>query len=68
MVDIFNYIIHPQIHYYLLLNDNTQECMTIKELFEGPEGDHCIARNTIKWLLILLFVPKTAKSKLNDIV
>jgi len=26
--------------------------MIIKELFEGPVGDYCIARNTIKCLLI----------------
>ena len=25
--------------------------MIIKELFEGPTGDYCIARNTIKCLL-----------------
>jgi len=25
--------------------------MMIKELFEGPVGDYCIARNTIKCLL-----------------
>jgi len=30
--------------------------MIIKELFEGPVGDYCIARNTIKCLLLLLFV------------
>jgi len=28
--------------------------MIIKELFEGPVGDYCIARNTIKCLLYLL--------------
>ena len=27
--------------------------MIIKELFEGPVGDYCIARNTIKCLLFL---------------
>jgi len=27
--------------------------MMNKELFEGPVGDYCIARNTIKFLLIL---------------
>jgi hypothetical protein len=26
--------------------------MTIKELFEGPVGDYCIARNTIKCLFL----------------
>ena len=33
-----------------IINGNTQECMTNKELFEGPVGDYCIARNTIKCL------------------
>jgi len=33
-----------------IINSNTQECMTIEELFEGPVGDYCIARNTIKCL------------------
>jgi len=28
--------------------------MINKELFEGPVGDYCIARNTIKCLFILL--------------
>ena len=28
-----------------------QKLMIIKELFEGPVGDYCIARNTIKCLL-----------------
>ena len=27
--------------------------MMNKELFEGPVGDYCIARNTIKFLLVL---------------
>jgi len=27
----------------------------IKELFEGPVGDYCIAHNTIKCLLIDVF-------------
>jgi hypothetical protein len=30
--------------------------MTIKELFEGPVGDYCIARNTIKCLFIVAFL------------
>ena len=34
----------------LIINDNKQELMIIKELFEGPVGDYCIARNTIKCL------------------
>jgi len=28
-----------------------QELMIIKELFEGPVGDYCIARNTIKFFV-----------------
>jgi hypothetical protein len=39
-----------------IINGNTQECMTIKELFEGPVGDYCIARNTIKCLLLKLLL------------
>jgi len=27
----------------LIINDNKQELMIIKELFEGPVGDYCIA-------------------------
>jgi len=34
----------------LIINGNKQELMIIKELFEGPVGDYCIARNTIKCL------------------
>jgi len=30
--------------------------MINKELFEGPVGDYCIARNTIKCLLLLLLL------------
>ena len=30
--------------------------MIIKELFEGPLGDYCIARNTIKCLFIKCFI------------
>ena len=37
----------------LIINDNKQELMIIKELFEGPVGDYCIARNTIKCLLFM---------------
>ena len=29
--------------------------MIIKERFKGPVGDYCIARNTIKCLLKILF-------------
>jgi len=29
--------------------------MINKELFEGPVGDYCIARNTIKCLFFLVF-------------
>jgi len=28
--------------------------MIIKELFEGPIGDYCFARNAIKCLLLLI--------------
>ena len=35
----------------LIINGNKQELMIIQELFEGPEGDYCNARNTIKCLL-----------------
>ena len=34
----------------LIINSNKQELMIIKELFEGPVGDYCIAHNTIKCL------------------
>jgi len=30
--------------------------MIIKELFEGPVGDYCIAHNTIKCLLAITLV------------
>jgi len=35
----------------LIKNGNKQERMIIKELFEGPVGDYCIACNIIKCLL-----------------
>ena len=34
----------------LIINGNKQELMIIKGLFEGPVGENCIARNTIKCL------------------
>jgi len=34
----------------MIINGNKQELMIIKELFEGPVGDYCFARNTIKCL------------------
>ena len=34
----------------LIINGNNMELMIIKQLFEGPVGDYCIARNTIKCL------------------
>jgi len=37
----------------LIINDNKQELMIIKELFEGQVGDYCIARNTIKCLFFI---------------
>jgi len=38
----------------LIVNGNKQELMIIKELFEGPVGDYCIARNTIKCLFTFI--------------
>ena len=35
----------------LIINDNRQELMIFKELFEGPVEDYCIACNTVKCLL-----------------
>jgi len=35
-----------------IINSKKQELMIIKELFEGPVGDYCIARNTIKCLIM----------------
>ena len=37
----------------LIINGNKQELMIIKELFEGPVGDYCSARNSIKCLFIM---------------
>jgi len=34
----------------IIINGKIQGLMMIKELFEGPVGDYCIARNTIKCL------------------
>jgi len=36
----------------LNINGNKQKLLIIKELFMGPVGDYCIARNTIKCLLV----------------
>jgi len=36
----------------LIINGNKQKLMIIKELFEGPAGDYCLARNTIKCLYL----------------
>jgi len=33
--------------------------MIIKEFFEGPVGDYCIARNTIKCLLKMLWASES---------
>ena len=38
------------------INGKKQELMIIKELFEALVGDYCIARNTIKCLLIYTFI------------
>ena len=37
------------------MNGNKQELMIIKELFEGPVGDYCIARNTVKLVNACLY-------------
>ena len=37
-----------------IINGNKQELMIIKELFEEPVGDYCIARNTIKCLFKII--------------
>jgi len=37
----------------IIINGKIQELMMNKELFEGPVGDYCIARNTIKFLFSL---------------
>jgi len=36
-----------------IIDGKKQELMIIKELFEGPVGDYCIARNTIKCLFLI---------------
>jgi len=47
--------------------------MIIKELFEGPVGDYCISRNTIKCLLKLIFTflqysyPRNNKSRTTNV-
>ena len=38
----------------LIINSNIQELMIIKELFEGPVGDYCIACNTFNCLFSLV--------------
>jgi len=50
-----------------IINGNTQECMTIKELFEGPVGDYCIARNTIKCLFYITNYNSFALSPQNGV-
>ena len=37
----------------LIIHGNKQELMIIEERFEGPVGDYCIVRNTIKCLLFI---------------
>jgi len=39
--------------------------MTIKDLFEGPVGDYCIARNTIKCLFIHKLTVNILYKKMN---
>jgi len=41
-------IINFYLRVELILHGKKQELMIVKELFEGPVGDCCIARNTIK--------------------
>jgi len=36
--------------------------MIIKDLFEGPVGDYCIARNTIKCLSKILFSKQLSRN------
>jgi len=36
-----------------IINGKKQELMIIQEIIEGPVGDYCIARNTIKCLFYL---------------
>jgi len=38
----------------IIINSNKQELMIIKELFKGPVGDYCIARNTFECLFSLV--------------
>ena len=47
----------------IIINGNKQERMIIKERFEGPEGDYCIARNTVKCLFSLSLINKTFVNK-----
>ena len=52
------HVVHVIMVFYLkvelIINGNKQELMIIKDIFEGPVGDYCIARNTIKCLLCML--------------
>jgi len=50
---VYNVIIVFYLKVVLIINGNKQELMIIKELFKGPVGDYCIARNTIKCLLYI---------------
>ena len=54
------HFVHRIIVFYLtiefIINGNNQKLMIIKELFEEPVGDYCIARYTIKYLFIILFL------------
>jgi len=45
-VGLYNYLTERIIN-----GKKPQEIMIIKELFEGPVGDYCIARNNIKILM-----------------
>jgi len=50
-VSISSNYINTDLNLKKTINGNKQERMIIKKLFEGPVGDYCIARNTIKCLL-----------------
>jgi len=59
----FYIVIIVNINYsFLSENGNKQELMIIKALFEGPVGDYCIARNTIKCLFIIKYIAKNTRN------
>ena len=44
-----------------IINGNTPVLMTNKELYEGPVGDYCIARNTIKIMLVIYILWRNSR-------